>query len=577
MYMNNNKIQTTFFAARYYLVLLIFFTAVILLLSEAVYLQYTSHDLLQQEGDNRQLRDVSIPVYRGMITDRNGKLLAVSIPAYAAFANPQQFGHQHFNIDKVARLLRIDPEKLRARLRAQQDKQFAYIKRQLTEEEADNLQGLGIEGVYLQREYRRLYPTGETVAHLVGVTDIDGVGIEGAEKIFNKHLQGREGTKRVLHDLYGRAINDIEMLETPHQGKHLALSIDQRIQYYAYRELNSAVNKHRAQTGSVLVMDVRSGEILAAANQPSFNPNARNHYVPEHRRNRILTDVFEPGSAIKPFIAAALLEHQYMDLSESIQTAPGFYSISGQKIKDIRNFGRLDLSEIIIKSSNVGISKAAMRLTPEEMWIFIQGLGFGQIPGTGFPGEAEGKLNHHSEWYDTDQAIMSYGYGITVSPLQLASAYAAIANDGWMPHPSLYKISYSEVQGKQVFAAKTAQLLKQALQQVVTSGTGTKARVPGFTTAGKTGTTRKIAKTGYMNEYISIFAGFAPVNNPAVVVVVVIDGPMNGEYYGGRVAAPVFSEVVSNTLRILNIPEDDVTGSYMSENIHYTWSTPQDE
>ena len=559
---------------RYYLVLGMFLIAVITLLGKTIHLQYSYGDILQKAGRDRQVRNVNVPAYRGMVTDRKGEPLAISVPAYAATVNPQQFDNSAELVKKIADVLAIDVKKIHSILEARKDKQFAYLKRQLSEYEAEQLENLSANGINLRREYRRFYPMGEATSHLIGVTNIDGVGIEGVERSLDAYLQGQHGTKKILRDRYGGVIHDFGTQTPPQHGREIALSIDRRIQYHAYRLLKSAIYQHRAESGSVLVMDARSGEILAIANQPFFNPHDRNknNYVPNHRRNRALTDAFEPGSTIKPFIMAALLEHQHMLPSEKIQTDPGYYDLSGKtrkRVRDVKNFGELTLEEVIIKSSNVGIIKSAMRLTSSEMWQLMNRLGFGQIPGTDFPGETEGSLRNYFDWHDTDQAIMSYGYGLSVSAVQLAAAYAAIANNGWMPRPTLYKTNALDVQGEKIFKSETARTLRSVLERVVSVGTGKKAQIPGYTAAGKTGTTRKTKGSKYVNEYISIFSGFAPADNPAVVTVVVIDGATAGEYYGGRVAGPIFSEITRHALWLLNIPEDNIPDSYQPENLSY--------
>lgn len=558
-----------------------FLLVVAALLGRAVYLQFSIHDMLRAEGDNLHIRNQILPSYRGTILDREGEILAVSVPGAAAFADPSVMDDIDAASREIAGQLNLDYPALRDKLNKRKDKQFVYIKRQLNEDEVERLRNLSIEGLHLRNEYRRVYPLREETSHLLGVTDIDGVGIEGIEKVLNSHLQGQPGRKRVLLNRYERIINE-EMKIVPQPGKDLALSIDKRIQYYAYSALKKALHKHRADVGAVVVMDARSGEILAIANLPSFNPNVRSGYTAQNRRNRALTDEFEPGSTIKPFIAAALLDHQYMDLDEKIQTAPGYYEAHGKEIRDILNYGELTLAEVIIKSSNVGISKAIagskeeerQGLSKEEAWNYLRRLGFGRMSGTSFPGEAEGYLRNYLEWGQTDKVIMSYGYGLSVSAVQLASAYAAIANDGRMPQVTLFKTPAEGVYGEQVMQADTARALRGVLERVVREGTGKEAQVSGFTIAGKTGTTRKIKNHDYVDEYISLFAGFAPASEPRIVAVVVLDNPTSGEYYGGRVAAPVFSEVAWQALRILNVPGDDipedVPSDAPSDNIQYT-------
>ncbi len=537
--------------------LLVFTVAALVLLGRAVQLQHYRQDNLQREAANRQVRTVVIPAHRGMITDRNGEPLAISTPVYAVWIDPAEFDAAD-GAGRLARTLETDAAALRARLAQKKDKRFVYARRHVEPSVAARVHALALPGVGLLREHRRFYPMGEAAAHLIGVTNVDGVGIEGVEREFDQTFRGVSGKKRVLRDLYGRTVGPVELVSTPKPGKRLALTIDRNIQYQSYRALKTAVKKHNARSGSAVLMDAQSGEILALVNQPSFNPNTR-EFVPEHRRNRALTDEFEPGSTIKPFVAASLLDGGYVSRETAIDTAPGYYRVAGKAITDLSNYGVLTVPEIIVKSSNVGISKAVMMMPKGELWEVLRKLGFGQIPGTGFPGEAGGKLPHHVDWHTIDQAVLSYGYGLSASLVQLVHAYSVFANDGWRPPLSLVK-GVQTAPRTQVFAPATAQMMRHILARVVSGrGTGKGAKVEGFTTAGKTGTTHKNKRGVYVEEeYLSLFVGFAPASKPRLVAAVMIDTPTGGEYFGGAVAAPVFAGIMQNALRRLGVADDEV-------------------
>ena len=546
-----------------------FAAVAVALLARAVELQHYSRETLQREADNRHLRTTSVPAHRGMITDRNGEPLAISTPMYAAWVDPARFDFTSDSVERLAESLGLDAAALRTRLERRKHKRFAYVKRQIKPAVGESLRALGLPGVDLRREYRRFYPLSEAAAQLIGTTDVDDVGIEGIEKQFESAFRGEPGKKRVLRDLRGRAVEHVDLLSLPKPGKRLALTIDHNIQYHAYRALKTAVKKHKARSGAAVLLDARTGEVLALVNQPSFNPNAR-EFVPERRRNRALTDAFEPGSTIKPFVAASLLDGGYASIDTRVNTAPGVYRIAGHSIADVNNYGVLSLPDIIVKSSNVGIGKAAMLMPAERLWETFRELGFGRIPGTGFPGESGGRLMHHSDWRDVDRAVAAYGYGISVSLLQLAYAYSVFANDGWRPPLSLVK-GFQAQSRTQVFSPETARMMRSILERVVTrKGTGRRAKVDGFTTAGKTGTVHKNVRGSYVEEgYLSLFVGFAPVSNPRLVAAVAIDEPAGGEYYGGAVAAPVFSEVMQDALRRLGVPRDE-TLPPLRTNVQYT-------
>jgi cell division protein FtsI (penicillin-binding protein 3) len=423
---------------------------------------------------------------------------------------------------------------------------------------AGSVLALGIEGVYLQREYRRYYPMGEVTAHVVGFTNIDDVGQEGIELAFDEALRGVGGSKRVLRDRIGQVVADVERIRDPKSGRDLVLSIDRRIQYRAYRALLAAVNRNQARAGSVVVLDARNGEVLAMVNQPSYNPNNRAERIGSRSRNRAVTDVFEPGSAVKPFTIAAALDSGQFRSDTVVDTSPGYMKVGKYTIKDVRNYGRIDLSTIVKKSSNVGASKVALSLQPRDVWQTLSRFGFGLSTGSGFPGETDGVLTHYFEWREAHRATLSYGYGFSVTALQLAQAYAAIANGGMLSNAGFLPAESGMV-GTRAVSEDVALQLRRMLESAVSpGGTGSRARIEGFRVAGKTGTVRKATSGGYSEDrYIAIFVGMAPISSPRIVTVVVIDEPSAGEYYGGRVAAPVFADVTEGALRLLGVAPDD--------------------
>ena len=536
----------------------LFFIATMSLIGRAIYWQYDPRLALENKDNARYLRTMNIPAYHGSITDRHGTLLAVSAPVYSVWIDPLGFDNKH--IDAIAEVLEIEAEELHAKVAAAEGKRFLYIKRNIKPQIADSLRTLKIDGLYLDQVYKRFYPAGEITAHVVGLTDVDGRGIEGIEMNTGKHLRATEGLKQVMIDANKRTVRTIKLLEAPRNGETLALSIDQRIQYYAYRALRNAIAKHKAESGSVVVVNAQTGEIIVAANYPSFNPNDRRHNFSDKHRNRLVTDTFEPGSTMKPIIMAAAIDGGYLQEDAVIDTAPGYYQlIGGKQIKDIRNYGELDITGVIVKSSNVGISKIVQAVPSEVLWTYLSGIGFGEMPGTVFPGEVVGELRYHTKWRSTDRIVMSYGYGVSVSLLQLAMAYTTFANDGWRPNPTFIKDN-PYFRKQQVFNPEAARTVRKMLQRAISKdGTGSLAKVKGFTTAGKTGTTRKsVDDKGDDNEYTSVFAGFAPVQDPNFVCVVVIDKPSGDDYYGGKVAAPVFSKIMAATLRFMSFNYDEL-------------------
>ncbi len=547
-------------AGRRRLVLGLFLLGMAVLVGRAVELQVFEHDFLRRMGDARQTRTIAIPAHRGRILDRNGELLAVSTPVDSIWVNPQLFPATPDNLAALGQALGIATARLRQRLARHADKEFLYLRRHLNPDVARQVLALGLPGVNAQREYRRYYPMGEVFSHVVGFNDIDDHGQAGLEKAFDDWLTGRPGLKRVLRDRRGHIIDDLALLRPAQPGKDLRLSLDARIQYVAYRELSRAVRRHRAKSGSIVVLDPRSGEILAMANQPGFNPNNRRELGdPARYRNRAVTDLFEPGSTAKPFTIAAALESGRFRPDSMVDTAPGHYRVSGFPIRDKHNLGKIDLATIIAKSSNVGASKLAMSIEPEQLWSVFHRVGFGQNTGSGFPGEAGGVLRDYTRWYPLDRATLSFGYGFAVTALQLASAYGVLADDGRYRPPTFIKGQGSNAV-EQVLRPRTARLVRRMMEGVVSpQGTGYRAAVPGYAVAGKTGTAKVAVRGGYARDrYIAAFAGMAPADAPRLVVVVVIHEPGAGQFYGGQVAAPVFSRVMAEALNILNVPPDDL-------------------
>lgn len=526
------------------------------LLGRSLYLQSFHKRFLQEKGDARYNRTLVLQSQRGKITDRNGELLAISSPVESVWANPSDVKVQPAQIKKMAELLGLKEDVISKKL-AQSGREFVYLKRRISPELAAEVMRLGISGVYLQREYKRYYPAGEVTAHLVGFTGIDDQGQEGFELTMNKTLSGKNGSRRVIKDRAGHIIEDLEAVKVPQDGHDVVLSIDRRIQYLAYRELAKAVDKFKAYAGAAIVLDAKTGEVLAMANVPTYNPNNPVN-IQGKLRNRAITDVFEPGSTMKTVTAAAALESGRYKADTKIQTAPGHMSIGPATIHDAHPHGVLSVAEIIQKSSNVGSAKIALSLDKQYMWGVLNLIGFGSKTRIGFPGEAAGRLRDYKSWRPIEQATMSYGHGISVTLLQLARAYTVFANDGELKPVSLLKLKEAPV-GTQVFSPATANAVKAMLEMVVLpGGTALRAQVMGYRVAGKTGTTHKLSPNGgyEKSKYVGSFVGMAPASNPRLIMAVMIDEPTSGEYYGGTVAAPVFSAVMTDALRMLGIPQD---------------------
>ena len=545
------------FVGRVTLVMAFFALVASSLVARAIHLQVLDKDFLNQQADTRHLRTESISAHRGTILDRNGEPLAISTPVDSIWVNPKQFASAIDKIPQLAKALNLKPETMLRRITRSMDKEFLYLKRHLNPSDAQRVMALKLPGISVQREYRRYYPASEVTGHLIGFTNIDDEGQEGLELAMNHWLEGEPGAKRVLKDRLGRSIENVESIRPPHHGKDLRASIDLRLQYLAYRTLKAAVKTHNARSGSVVILDIKTGEVLAMVNQPTYNPNDRSQFVAERYRNRAITDIFEPGSSIKPLIIAAALESGQYRPSSVVDTAPGSVTVGAKKIEDSRNLGQISLTTILARSSNVGVTKLAMTLQPDQLWDTMSNFGLGEMTSSGFPGESAGMLTHYSNWRPISQATIAYGYSIAVTPLQLAQAYAAIGNDGVMQPVSLFAIDGS-AKGEQVVSGDTAHAVRRMLEEVVRpGGTGTKASVDGYRVAGKTGTAWKFAKGGYSEDkYISIFAGLAPASDPRLATVVVIDEPSGELYYGSDVAAPVFADVMAESLRLLAVPPD---------------------
>jgi cell division protein FtsI (penicillin-binding protein 3) len=521
-----------------------------------LYLQLVDKDFLAEQANDRHLRTVQISAHRGSITDRFGEPLAVSTPVDSIYANPRELRGSLDRLGELAAVLDQDDEWLVRRITSNLEREFVFLERHVSPSTAERVVKLGLPGIGTVREYRRYYPAAEVTGHVIGFTDVDDSGQEGLEAAFDPWLEGENGAKRVLQDRLGQVIRDVELLSPARPGRDLRTSIDLRIQYLAYRELKSAVAESGARSGSVVVLDPRTGEVLAMANQPSYNPNDRTQYRPEHYRNRAVTDIFEPGSTFKPLVMAAALESGAYNPRSIIDTSPGMFTINNRVIKDTDNLGRVDLTTVLAQSSNVGAARIALTMEPQAIWDVLARLGVGRLTGSTFPGESAGVLNDPKHWRTVGQATLSYGYGVAVTTLQLARAYSAIAADGTLRPVSMLALEQPPP-GEQVLSASTARDLTSMLEAVVSPvGTGQRASIRNFHVAGKTGTTQKAGIGGYdADRHGAIFGGFAPASDPRLVVVVMIDEPQ-GAYYGGEIAAPVFANIVSGALRVLAVPPD---------------------
>lgn len=544
------------------LVLGLLLTCLIILISRSIYLQALNKDFLQQQGQSRHERVIEQNMQRGNIKDRNGEILAVSAPVRSVWIEPQRVNATPEQIRQLASLTGVEEAVIQQRILS--GKKFVYLRRQLPPELAEKVAELNIKGVNLKHEFYRYYPARELAAHILGFTDIDGRGQEGMELAWQDMLTGEDGKRRVIKDRIGRIVEDVEQIQSPKPGQDVVLSIDSKIQYLAYRELARTVKEQHAKAGSIVALDVQTGEVLAMANYPAFNPNQRASMNNEVIRNRVLVDTFEPGSTLKPFVVAVAMETGRIKSDTLMETAGGKLKIGRAVIHDVRDKGNLTVSQVIQASSNVGAAKIALLLPPKTFWEMLNRSGFGTETGIGFPGEASGRLRAYNTWRPIEQATMSYGHGISASLMQLARAYTLFATDGELKPVTLLKRDMPAV-GQKVISRETAQSVRKMLELAVQpEGTGNSARISGYRVAGKTGTAHKRLKgqKGYAKDrYISSFVGFAPASDPRVIIAIMIDEPSSGNYYGGTVAAPVFSRVMEGTLRILNVPFDEPLGN----------------
>ena len=535
---------------------LLLMAAFLVLLMRAFYLQVINNDFLQEKGDSRYLRDIEISASRGKVTDRHGDMLAVSTPMRSIWAIPSDArtmsGEQK---RQLAELVELKPRELDARLAS--EKNFVFVKRQVPPQVAEQIAALKLPGIHQEKEYRRFYPAGEMTAHLVGFTGVDDKGLEGVELAFQQALLGRAGARTVIRDRRGNIIEDVGATRPPRDGSDVVLAIDSKIQYLAYSHLKATVTESKAKGGGVVVLDTRTGEILALVNWPTYNPNNRSRLSGEQLRNRAVTDTFEPGSTLKPFTVALGLEKGKYRYDTVVDVSPGRINIGRAVISDVHPHKELTVAEIVQKSSNVGTTKMALSMPAEAMWEMFDNLGFGKSPQLGFPGEVGGRLRAWKNWRPIEQATMSYGHGISMSLIQLARAYTVFARDGDIVPVSLLRVDAPAVRGQPVFSAQTARELRAMLEMVVLpGGTAQKASVPGYRVGGKTGTAHKLEGGVYANKYIASFVGIAPISNPRLVVAVMIDEPSAGQYFGGQIAGPVFAGVMGGALRTLGVAPD---------------------
>ncbi len=535
---------------------LLLMVAFLLLLLRAFYLQVINNDFLQEKGDSRYLRDIEISASRGKVTDRHGDMLAVSTPMRSIWAIPADARSMSAEQKRqLAALVELKPRELDARLAS--EKSFVFLQRQVPPQVAEQVRALKLPGVHQEKEYRRYYPSGEMTAHLVGFTGVDDKGLEGVELAFQQSLRGHPGARTVIRDRRGNIIEDVGATRPPRDGNDIALAIDAKIQYLAYSHLKATVAEHEAKGGGIIVLDTRTGEVLALANWPTYNPNNRAKLSGEQLRNRAVTDTFEPGSTLKPFTVALGLEQGKYRYDSLIDCGPGRITIGRSVISDTHSNGMLTVAQVIQKSSNVGTTKIALSLPRESMWEMFDSLGLGRQPALGFPGEASGRVRPWKNWRPIEQATMSYGHGISVSLIQLARAYSVFARDGDLVPVSLLRVDTPVVRGTPVFSAQTAREMRSMLELVVQpGGTAPKAAVPGYRVGGKTGTAHKLEGGVYANKYIASFVGIGPMSDPRLIVAVMIDEPSGKQYYGGQIAGPAFAQVMAGALRTLGVPPD---------------------
>jgi len=528
------------------------------LIWRVVDLQLNHNAFLTEEGDARHLRTEKIPAHRGMLLDRNGEPLAVSTPLASVWVNPRKLEASRPKWPELETALALEPGLIAQITETRAGREFVYLRRHVEPSIAEAVDALEMQGVHLKHEYRRYYPMGAAASHVLGFTGIDDAGQEGLELAFEETLSGEDGARRVVRDRLGRIVETLGRLRPARPGSDIVLSIDRRIQSLAWRALGQGVQRHRARAGSAVVMDVRTGEVLAIANLPSFNPNDRGDRSSWRFRNRALTDLLEPGSTIKPFTVAAALHRGIVHPDSILDTRPGFLKVGRHTVRDVRNYGVIDVRRVIKKSSNVGAGRLALKLEPAHLREMFHKVGFGDLTGSGFPGEREGTLTDSTDWGEIQRVTLSYGYGLAVTPLQIARAYAALGNDGALPSVSFVRADSVPIASQVMPAAVAAEILEMLELVVEPGGTGSRARVAGYRVGGKTGTTRKSEAGGYSEDrYHSAFVGLAPMSDPRLSVVVVIDEPGGDAYYGGAVAAPVFSEIAEGALRILGVAPDD--------------------
>ncbi len=526
------------------------------LAGRAAYVQVVGNEFFQRQGEVRFARTLELPANRGRILDRNGLILASSVPASSIWAIPEDVEASKAQLAELAKLLEMPVADLQKKL-ANEDKTFVWVKRQVDEPVAQKIHSLGIKGIYQRKEYKRKYPEGETIAHVVGFTNVEDRGQEGIELTFNKDLAGKPGSRRVIKDRLGRVVESVGEQVPPVEGKDIQLSVDSKVQFFAYQKLRDAVIERKAKAGSVVVLDTITGEVLALANYPSYVPDKRQNLTGEQLRNRAVTDTFEPGSTMKPITVAMALEAGRVKPGTLIETGPGRISIGGFTISDTHNYGTLTVEGVIQKSSNVGALKIAQKMTPHEMWDTYVALGYGQKPQIEFPGAVTGRLRPWKSWRPVEQATMSYGYGLSASLFQMAHSYTSFAHDGRIIPVTMLKSS-EPATGVRVFSPQNAHAVRKMLQMAAApGGTGQLAQTVGYSVGGKSGTAHKQVGKGYAsNKYRAWFTGMAPIDAPRIIVAVMIDEPSDGKYYGGLVAAPVFSEVVQQTLRMMGVQPD---------------------
>ena len=548
------------------IVLFILFIAFLTLAGRALWLQGISTEFLQKQGESRYARTLELPATRGKITDRNGQVLASSVPVKAIWAIPDDVqSAPKDKLHQLAKLLQMSDAELNHKLDS--DRNFVYLKRQVEKEVSDQIAALNISGIETRKEYKRFYPEGDVMAHVVGFTNVEDAGQDGMELSSQKNLAGMTGSRRVIKDRLGRIVEDIGSIHEPHDGRDLTLSIDSKIQYIAYTQLKDAVEKSKAKAGGIVVLDVKTGEVLALVNLPTYNPNNRSILTGAQLRNRVMTDTFEPGSTLKPFTVALALDSHRVKPESTFQTSPGNMTIGTATIHDSHAHGLLTVAQIIQKSSNIGTAKIALQMPPQEMWEMFTTVGFGQQPKIGFPGAVAGRVRSFKSWRPIEQATMSYGHGISVSLIQLARSYTIFTGNG-----SLIPLSFSKVAeppvGQHVISEKTAAQMRAMLETVVSpEGTAPKAQVPGYRVGGKTGTALKVVGGKYVNKYVASFVGIAPMSNPRIIIAVMIDEPTAYGHFGGDVAAPVFAAVTASTLRAMNVaPDSSVTNIVIPDN-----------